>query len=225
MKFFNAAMNMAIQAKKEAKKTWLLHKGAGLNVDYKELYDLEVANQMDTFAKALAICDDMQKIVGVDNYFAITIAPIHSCDFVDFYTLCEKFVTSKMFLHYVYAFEQKGTTLETLGQHAHCHFVVATTYAKSHVLKRCHTIFDAVCGNSGIQVDKAKRPEAFINKYLIEHTGREDTSDPKSATTQMDTLWRANLNLNPIYLSPNANEIWNINVDVTKSVNIDDSNE
>lgn len=221
MKFFNAAMNVAIQAKKNARKTWLQHQAAGTDVDYNTLYDLEVASQMDTFAKALTICENMKNIVGVENHFTVTICPVHTCDFIDFFSLCDKFTSSKMFLHYAYAFEQKGVSLDTLGHHAHCHFVVVTTYSKSHVLKRCHTVFDDICGNAGIQVDKSTRSEAFINKYLIEHVGRENTNDAKSATLQMDTLWRSNMNLLPIYLSPNANDIWDIRVDVTKSVNID----
>lgn len=222
MKFFNAAMNMVIKAKANAKSEWLLYKGAGIDVDAHELYNKHLGNQMDTFDKALQLCETLQqRLPASNNCFVITIAPKHDIDVIDFVTLCHKFATSTMFIGYVYAFEQKGKSIEDMGSHPHCHFVVSTTYAKSHILRKVRDKFECFCGESGMQVDKAKRPNEFISKYLLEHTGREDSDDAKSLTLGTDTLWRTQLNLQPLYTSINATEIWDFSVDVTKSVNID----
>lgn len=222
MRFFNAAMNMAIKAKAKARKDHNFFASQGIECDYEQLLNANLKEQLDTFDIALKLCDEMSQRVPTDtNSFVITIAPKHDVDVIDFITLCHKFAASNMFIAYAYAFEQKGSSLETIGSHPHCHFVVATTYAKSHILKRVRDKFKDICGESGMQVDKSKTPSQFITKYLIEHVGREDTPDAKSLTSGTDMLWRTQMNLLPLYTSDNATEIWDFSVDVTKSNNID----
>lgn len=222
MRFFNAAMNMAIKAKAKARKDYHFFTNMGVECDYEKLYNGAIADQMDTFDKALQICEQMQQRVPAScNAFVVTVAPRHDVEFVDFFTISQKFARSSMFVAYAYAFEQKGTNLDTIGEHAHCHFVIATTYSKSHVLRRVRELFGQMCGESGMQVDKSKTPENFLQKYLIEHVGREDSEDAKSLTTSTDALWREQMNLLPLYTSENASTMWNLSVDVTKSNNID----
>lgn len=211
MRFFNAAMNMAIKAKAGAKAEWMLYQSAGIEVDSTELYNKHLGFQMDTFHKALEICETLQaSVCDKLNSFVVTISPKHTVVITDFAVVCMKFAQSKMFTHYAFAFEQKGETEDQLGMHMHCHFVVATTYAKSHVLKKCFSLFESMCDPSGIQVDKASRPEAFVNTYLLKHEGREGSSNAKTLTKDTDAQWRSLNNLQTLYVSDGAYDQFNI---------------
>lgn len=222
MKFFNAAMNMAIKAKAKARKDYNYFTQRGIECDYQKMFECQLKDQLETFDTALKLCEEMsQRAPAQVNSFVLTIAPKHDVDVIDFITLVHKFAKSSMFIAYAYAFEQKGTTLDTIGTHPHCHIVVATTYCKSHILRRVRDKFECMCDEGGMQVDKSKTPSQFITNYLIAHIGREDKPDAKSLTSGTDSLWRTQMNLIPLYTSDNATEIWNFSVDVTKSNNID----
>lgn len=140
-----------------------------------------------------------------DRSYFITIRPdTGKCDFIDFQTKVEKFLTRKCFLDYTYSFEQKGECVEDLGKGFHVHIVAKMKQAsKSNVLRDVLSswndwITDGKIAANCICVVPTKNGEKLINDYLIEYKSDDEHKEP---TKQWDEIWRSNNSLQNLYVN------------------------
>lgn len=112
-------------------------------------------------------------------------------DWPAFLEHCTRLFASKRFSSdLVYSFEQKGTSPETLGQGFHLHAVFRSTEPKKQLMRELKRRFieTGICGNAGVQLDKANRPQELIQNYLLDYIADDEH---KEATRAWDALWRA----------------------------------
>lgn len=137
----------------------------------------------------------------VKHCWHLTIRPRpNACSFDEFRKLVDKLAKSRCFTDVVYVFEQKGTSAETMGTGFHSHMVVRTSdnRTKTHLRTAASKLLN-VCGEAGLQIERASRPAQLIEKYLMAH---ESLDGHKEETMEMDCIWRTTMGLEPIYGSP-----------------------
>lgn len=133
-----------------------------------------------------------------DKCFHVTVRPKPDfTDFAAFRSLIVKYAESKVFTSACYTFEQKGLSEDTIGTGFHAHMVVqlAAGRTKTHCLQTAGKLLD-MCGNAGLQFDKALRPSTIIENYWLNYESRDGH---KAATQHWDALWRMKMNLLPLY--------------------------
>lgn len=133
-----------------------------------------------------------------DKCFHVTIRPRPDVtDFESFRSLVVKYTQSKAFAACCYTFEQKGLSDDTIGTGFHAHMVVrlAAGRTKTHCLQTAGKLTE-MCGNAGLQFDKASRPWAIIENYWLNYESRDGH---KADTQHWDSLWRSKMNLQPLY--------------------------
>lgn len=138
-----------------------------------------------------------------DKCFHVTIRPRPDVtDFDAFRVLVDKYSKSKTFSASCYTFEQKGTSNESLGTGFHAHMVVrlAPGRTKTHGLQTAGKLLD-MCGNAGLQFDKASRPWSIIDSYWINY---ESQDGHKATTKTWDAMWRNKMSIAPLYGDTNA---------------------
>lgn len=99
----------------------------------------------------------------------------------------------------VFTFEQKGTSVETLGQGFHAHIVGRSQRTKSAILKEAKRRFGAWCPEPNVR--KLTRACDYIQDYFIDY--KCDDHD-KASTKTWDAQWRAANELLPLYGNPSA---------------------
>lgn len=128
--------------------------------------------------------------------YMVTIRPSTKATWDQFYQKVESFLGRKFFVQYVRSYEQKGTSMETLGEGFHVHIVCETTHrSKGELLRDTKSTFkqwieDGLVAENCIQVDLTKNPEALVKNYLIDYVSEDDH---KACTKEWDALWRAKI--------------------------------
>lgn len=140
-----------------------------------------------------------------DRQYFITIRPdTTKCEFLDFKSKVEKFVSRKCFLEYTYSFEQKGTSPEALGEGFHVHIVAKMKQAsKGNVLRDTLSswndwISKGLIAPNCIKVLPTNNGEKLVNDYLIEYKSDDEHKEP---TKPWDEIWRADNSLQALYKS------------------------
>lgn len=133
-----------------------------------------------------------------DNSYFITIRPNENkINLNNFHMKVKEFLHKKFVISYTYSLEQKGLTIDTLGQGFHVHIVCNTTHSEK---KRClHAVqkffIDSTASNC-IDVKTTKNGKNIIDEYLINY---KSDDGHKIVTKEMDKLWRTNNGLKEIY--------------------------
>lgn len=127
--------------------------------------------------------------------FMITIRPdTNKINFATFKNDVDNFLTRTMFhkIHHC-SFEQKGTSLDTLGHGFHVHIISETTCrSKGEVLRNTISTFKRYTADNCIQVDVCKNPEETIQNYLIDYKSKDGH---KEITKEWDARWREQVGL------------------------------
>lgn len=175
----------------------------GNQSDYFDKLDAALKRVQHTeFLATQAEANELVSLAGGDDIMArcfhVTIRPMPSVvDFDAFRVLVDKYAKSKTFITACWTFEQKGTCDDTLGTGFHAHMVVrlAPGRTKTHGLQTASKLL-TMCGNAGLQFDKAPRPWSIIDSYWLKYESRDGH---KAATQSWDAKWRAKIGLNAIY--------------------------
>lgn len=141
---------------------------------------------------------DESKLVG--NYF-VTIRPDERLiDFASFKTIVDKYLERKMIKSAFYSFEQKGESLETLGQGFHVHIIVMGTTCTSQAQLKDRTIstFKHCTAANCIEVCYIPDYQQRQNRvnYLVDYTSKKGY---KIQTKIWDALWRQSVGLQDTY--------------------------
>lgn len=146
----------------------------------------------------LAFRMEMAAAEQVAWFVTIRPSPDWAGTWPDFNEACQRMISSALWTHKVWSFEQKGTSAETLGQGFHLHLVAKSSKAKKDIVKELKRRFErtGICGNAGVQVDKCKTPADVIRLYLVEY---EADDGHKATTKPWDSMWREAAQLQPIY--------------------------
>jgi len=137
---------------------------------------------------------------NIKQHYFITIRPnTKLIAFHRFFNMIATFVQRNCFISYTLSFEQKGQSLDTLGEGFHCHIIANMRQrSKGEVLRDTISSFNKVCANNCIQVDCIKNESGLnnLNNYLITY---ESKDNHKIVTKEYDELWRNKLKIKPLY--------------------------
>lgn len=178
--------------------------------EYDKIYQSVLDSEMKKFEEYIEFSSQLhERYVEVcgsakgDRQYFITIRPdTTKCNFLDFKSKVEKFLTRKCFIDYTYSFEQKGTSVDTLGEGFHVHIVAKMKQAsKGNVLRDTLSSWNDWISNNLIApncicVVPTKNGEKLVNDYLIEYISDDEHKAP---TKSWDEIWRNNNNLNGLY--------------------------
>lgn len=150
--------------------------------------------------KEIAADEGLIHYEAVRNYWFITIRPNSNLvTFKDFKDIVFKFVKRSCFVEYTLSFEQKGVSMETLGNGFHVHIIAKMKQrSKGEVLRDTKSTFKNCTAPNCIEVLLCKNPETLIQGYLIDY---ESNDEHKIVTKDWDTIWRKNENIEDIYKS------------------------
>lgn len=211
---FSHAKSALNNAKKNAFKIANLRSNIGEDFTkaYEESFEHEKNIEINKFCEILEFSKTMHSLyldkMGFNNhknFYFITIRPNDNCEFIDFKNKINEFLSRKCFLEYTYSFEQKGTSLSTLGQGFHVHIIANMIQrSKSEVLRDTLSSWNAWINMKWIspnciQVDTTKNPNKLINDYLICY---KSDDNHKETTKEWDNLWREKLGLSNLYDYP-----------------------
>nr|UOF76971.1 rep protein [Cressdnaviricota sp.]UOF81647.1 rep protein [Cressdnaviricota sp.] len=224
---FSQAKTIRKKALKDARIAYDLATDTG-HTNPQEIYDItykktiefeekEFRHYLEISKRLSDIYTDVASNTSIYNWYFITIRPDETkCTFSDFFKLVNSYVEKKMITEYTLSFEQKGTSIDTLGKGFHCHIVAdSTCRSKGELLRRSQAHFKDVCSSNNIDIRTTKNPDDIINNYLIEYKSEDGH---KETTKEMDTLWRSNNSLKSIYNTEDA-----VNKPVTASKTLDTS--
>lgn len=210
-KFYHAALGIAKAARHDATKIADMRCTDEAGVvdrhcaEWQAAYDdarrIIVAQAMVLHEEALDITAQMEearnrrKPAPCDT-FMVTIRPAADADWPAFRDQAHKWARSKVWEERVYAFEQKGTSDDTLGVGFHVHIVGRSKLPKAQVLQRCHNAFQHFAAKAAIQVDFARTPHLAVQRYLLAHASDDGH---KEITAEWDARWRARESLDAAY--------------------------
>lgn len=128
--------------------------------------------------------------------FQVCIRPDASCDFAAFKTLVDAYVQRRIFTKYALSYEQKGTSLDTLGTGFHAHIAVTTTMrSKGELLRATLPKFGT---GFNVKIKVLKDANAWVKAYLVDY---ESKDGHKAPTREWDALWRTERSLESLYES------------------------
>lgn len=171
---------------------------------YQQAYQLTIKNEVNEFKAILDIAQQLHEVytdtlkVSTTNWYFITIRPDQSkINLYEFLRLCEKYVKRKCFKDFTLTFEQKGQTLEDLGNGFHCHIVADSTWrSKGEALRDTISTFNKCCAANCIEIKPTRNPDNIIENYMINYKSEDGH---KEVTKQWDYIWRENNNLKSLY--------------------------
>lgn len=144
-----------------------------------------------------------------EKWCLITIRPDETPNIPNFHDALRCGLAKALFLDYMYAFEQKGESTETMGQGFHVHIlakVTETTRVQNIVAALQNKRSPLSKYNFVLQVGNGR------NKFIPDETGYqralnyirgEKHNDAKKAACDIDIIWRRANNLEPLYTKPN----------------------
>lgn len=194
MNFFSAGAKMA----KEVDKLRNLYERCETDISLEQIEEMVLKRNIRAmrYGCQLALAyKDVATEMGLlgnkaTNTFMITIRP--ECKKINLHTFkkdVDNYLKRKMFKHiYIATYEQKGTTMDTLGNGFHVHIIAETTCrSKGEVLRNTISTFERYTATNCIQVDVCKNPEGVMNDYLIDYKSQDGH---KEITKEWDSLWR-----------------------------------
>lgn len=209
---FSHAKTCVNKAKKEAMKfaDAMEQCGKDYKEEYQKIYLSALDSEMKKFEEYLEFSSRLhERYVEMcgsakgDREYFITIRPdTTKCDFIDFKSKVEKFVSRKCFIDYTYSFEQKGESYEDLGKGFHVHIVAKMKQAsKSNVLRDTLSSWndwiskDLIAPNC-ICVVPTNNGAKLVQDYLLEYKSDDEHKEP---TKKWDEIWRTNESLDKLY--------------------------
>lgn len=178
---------------------------ANTELSYEEAKQSATDDAMIEFREVLRIktlIDDiMFELKGnLKQTYFITVRPdTKKITFKNFMILCNKYFSRKCFNTFLYSYEQKGTSPETLGQGFHIHIIAEMTFkSKGETLRATQSTFNQCTAPNCVDVSLVKTQKDYenINGYLLNY---ESKDGHKIITKEWDTLWRQKNNLHDIY--------------------------
>lgn len=137
-----------------------------------------------------------------NGYVFITINPRPDVSFLIFRKKIEKLVNRKMFLKYLYVYEQRGTSNTDAGKGFHAHILAQRSldYKPSWVEKNIKNTCKGLCDvNNNKLLNIQKIGEDFARDKKIYIMGQNKNGEGKNQKQQLDIIWRNNLGI-PSYL-------------------------
>ena len=131
---------------------------------YEKAEELSLIELKDVLRLKNKIDDLMFETKGnLKQTYFITIRPdTKKIKFRDFVDLCNNFFYRRCFNTYLYSYEQKGTSIETLGEGFHIHIIAEMTYrSKGEVLRNTQSTFKKCTANNCIDVSVVKTKQDF----------------------------------------------------------------
>lgn len=194
MNFFSAGAKMA----KEIDRLKRMYEDAGNDQPIEKIEEMVLNKNIRAmkYGCQLALAyKDVATEMGLlqskaKNTFMITIRP--ECKKINLHTFkkdVDDYLQRQMFKHiYICSFEQKGTSVDTLGHGFHVHIIAETTCrSKGEVLRNTISTFKRYTADNCIQVDVCKNPESVKQDYLIDYKSQDGH---KEITKEWDILWR-----------------------------------
>lgn len=123
----------------------------------------------------------------------------------EFYDTCRRLVNRKCFTGSIVSFEQKGTTVDTMGTGYHMHWLTTCRQRSMGELRRdmestLRSWIDKnwIVWGAGIKVVRVKTQEAWDNRlaYIRDYSSIDNH---KMLTKDIDAQWRAKLGVQPLY--------------------------
>lgn len=180
-----------------ADETGLYDEIAGYN-RAKKLKMAELALKMELAAEiSEKFADILRKRGGTreKQTWHITVRPDPTLvDCATFAAMVDKYLCRREFEWYFASLEQKGTSLETLGDGFHVHMVVKSTNMRSvaEILRGMKASFLTIAKPSAIQVDNLRRSSDVktVVAYQLAHASHDGHKEP---TQEWDAKWRDTL--------------------------------
>lgn len=174
--------------------------------EYKNIiFDNIVKAERYKFKKIISIAkqlhEDYVEITNLSttNWYFITIRPDEKkINFTEFFKKVQKYSKRACVNSFYISFEQKGLSIETLGQGFHCHMIIYSNIwrSKGECLRDTKSSFASCTAPNCIDVSTTRNPEEIKEKYLLSY---ESKDNHKECTKNWDTLWRSNLGIKSIY--------------------------
>jgi hypothetical protein len=170
-----------------------------------EIYDSVVASETEEFRAIMEIARDLtgvyKQVTGLEvrSWVFLTVRPdMKKIEFNEFRSkIVKKINDCKRVLEATYSFEQKGTSLETLGNGFHVHIMMWTTWAYPSEAKR--DFYSAVkdyTGPKSIDARAERDPAGCIQRYLVDYKSEDEH---KEETKVWDMIWREQKGLKNLY--------------------------
>lgn len=173
-----------------------------MDLDYRTCYDQVYKMNIDLsfkeFDELLAVSKSLHERYLQNTHthpcYFITIRPDDTrVLFIDFKQKIEEYLKKPCFVDFVLSYEQKGESMETLGQGFHCHIVATCKQrSKGELLRNTLSFFkswivEEKIASNCIQVDATKDGQKLIQNYLIDYKSEDGH---KEATKKYDEIWR-----------------------------------
>lgn len=208
-KIFGYAHSAYIKAEKMASKQALILEPNDIEKQqdvFNMIFNTELLIAKNRFNRILDLSEELHHqflLKYKQNWLFISIRPDDTqLTFFEFSSIVDKFVHRKPIKKFTLSYEQKGTSLDTLGQGFHCHIICDTSWrSKGEALRDTISSFKNVCAPNCIQIDKTKNPDEVIEKYLLNYESKDDHKLP---TKSWDDLWRKNNGIQPLYTDENV---------------------
>lgn len=132
-------------------------------------------------------------------YF-VTINPDETkIKFQHFKALIEKLVSRAMFVNPLYAFEQRGKTIEEIGKGFHCHIISdkSSKLSPAQVRKNIYSSLKNYVGN--IKHIDVRVYKGTFKQEKIDYIKGIKWDDEKDASVRLNPIWRGMQKIFPIY--------------------------
>lgn len=140
------------------------------------------------------------KIESLDSEWFLTVRPRPDVPFEDLKKLTEKFVNKRFINTYFYVFEQKGNDENTLGDGHHVHILITLLKSAKVGIDKIKdefiSSFKKIANPASIKYIVAKRADALIKNYLLDHVSDDGH---KELTAETDKKWRTKIGLEEYY--------------------------
>lgn len=192
---------LAKKFEKEFQKEYAFQKKCrGDEVTHDEVMERQLNRFKETCRIGLLLMSEFQTLATSNHSFFCTIRPdCTKITFHDFFTkLCQD-VLKRSWVKVIDAvtFEQKGTSLDTLGQGFHTHFIIETSMrSKGELLRALQSAFNKSTAGNCIDVQLTKNKEYIIDNYFEGYVSKDGH---KESTCEWDKKWRDREGLKNIY--------------------------
>lgn len=167
-------------------------------------YEQYVADQVESGAPSDPITSELisaimsKKKACTSSHCFVTINPVSLISFSEFQRAVEKAMSKKWITDYLYAYEQRSDSLDSVhGYHVHILFK-RNDKAPSQIRNEFNNTFKHIVGHTrsiDIQFDSSKMYKNRISYILGNKKDKE-----KLVKTNVDVLWRQSIGLQPYYV-------------------------
>lgn len=166
-------------------------------------------NEIEEFKEILEISKQLHEVytnvlnMDTNNWYFVTIRPDEKKIILeDFRRKVISYLDRKCMKAYYLSFEQKGTSIETLGSGFHAHILIKSTWrSKGECLRDTLSTFNKMCANNCIEIKTTREPEKIRDNYLLDYKSEDGH---KEITKEWDTIWRNENKIDPLYTLENS---------------------